>query len=79
MVMETSERSAETATENKPVYSVSVYAQGFMDGDTRTDENEDPISIFLPTLDHLVVFICSLGVYEKERPGAATEAGFSLQ
>jgi hypothetical protein len=50
-----------------------------MDGDTRTDENEDTISTFLPALDHLVVFICSLGVYGKERPGAVTEAGFSLK
>jgi hypothetical protein len=37
-----------------------------MIADTRTHENEDPISIFLPALDHLVVlFLRSLGIYGK--------------
>jgi hypothetical protein len=43
----------------------------------RTHENEDAISILLPSLDHLVVFIiCGLGVYREERPRAVTELGF---
>jgi hypothetical protein len=51
-----------------------------MDGDTRTHENEDAIGIFLPALDHLVVFIiCGLGIYREERAGAVTEVGFSLR
>jgi hypothetical protein len=51
-----------------------------MNVETRTHENKDAIGIFLPVLDHLVVFvICSLGVYGEERPGAVTEIGFSFQ
>jgi hypothetical protein len=51
-----------------------------MDANTRTHENEDSISILLPALDHLVVFvICGLGVNGEERPGAVTEVGLPLQ
>ena len=58
------ESNAVTAAENKPVYSAPVYGQGNMNADTRTHENEDPVSILLPAFNHLVVFIfCSLGVY----------------
>ena len=50
-----------------------------MIGDTRTHENEDPVSILLPAINHLVVFfLCSLGVYGEERSRAVTEVGFSL-
>jgi hypothetical protein len=73
-------RSAATAAENRPVYGVLVYAQDNMSADTRTHENEDRISIFLPALDHLVVlFLCGFGVYGEERPRAVTEIGFPLQ
>ena len=62
-------RSAATAAENKPVYSISVYGQDNMIGDTKTHKNEDPISILLPAFDHLVVFfLCSLGYMEKNGP-----------
>ena len=51
-----------------------------MDPNTRTHKNEDPISIFLPSVDHLVIlFLCSLGVYGEERPRAVTKIGLSLQ
>ena len=73
-------RSAATAAENKPVYSISVYGQDNMIGDTKTHKNEDPISILLPAFDHLVVFfLCSLGVYGEERSRAVTEVRFSLR
>jgi hypothetical protein len=50
-----------------------------MDADARTHKNKNAISIFLPALDHFVIFIvCGLGVYGEERPGAVTEVGFSL-
>ena len=40
-----------------------------MIGDTVTHENEDPISILLPAIDHLVVFfLCNLGIYREEWP-----------
>ena len=74
------ERSWATAAENRPVYSVPVYAKRYMGCNTRTHEKEDSISIFLPSVDHLLVFnICSLGVDGEERAGAVTEVGFSLQ
>jgi hypothetical protein len=39
-----------------------------MNTDMRTHKNEDPISILLPTLDHLVVLIlCGLGICGEER------------
>jgi hypothetical protein len=73
-------RSAATAAENKPVYSVPVYAQKIVNGNARTHKDEDAISIFLPALDHLVVlFLCGFGVYGEERPRAVTKVGFSLQ
>jgi hypothetical protein len=51
-----------------------------MNGSTRTHENEDPIGIFLPALNHLVVFvICGFTVYGEERPRAVAEVRFSLQ
>jgi hypothetical protein len=51
-----------------------------MDSNTGTHEKEDSISIFLPSVDHLLVFnICSLGVDGEERAGAVTKVGFSLQ
>jgi len=35
-----------------------------MNANTRTYKNKEPISILLPTLDYLVVFIlCGLGVH----------------
>jgi hypothetical protein len=50
-----------------------------MDPDTRTHEKEDPIGIFLPALDHLVVLIiCSLGVYGEEWFRSVTKIGFKL-
>jgi hypothetical protein len=74
------ERSWATAAENRPVYSVPVHAQRYMDSDTRTHEKEDSFGIVLPLVDHLFVFnICSLRVYGEERAGAVTEVGFSLQ
>jgi hypothetical protein len=44
----------------------------------RTYENEDPISILLPTLNQLLVFnLGSLGVHgEEERPRTVTELRF---
>ena len=51
-----------------------------MNANTMTHKNEDPISIFLPALDHLVIlFLCFFGVYGEERSRAVTEVGFSLQ
>ena len=51
-----------------------------MIGDTRTHENEDPTSILLPAIDHLVVFfLCSFGVYGEEWSRAVAEVGFSLR
>jgi hypothetical protein len=50
-----------------------------MNADTRTHEKENPISIFLPALDHhFVLFLCSLGVYGEERPRAVTKVRFLL-
>jgi hypothetical protein len=50
-----------------------------MNGDTRTHEDEDSISILLPAFDHLVVFfLCSLGVHGEERLRAVTKVGFYL-
>jgi hypothetical protein len=49
-----------------------------MGADARTHKNEDPISVFLPALDLLVVvYLCSRGVKGKERPRAVTEVGLS--
>jgi hypothetical protein len=57
-------RSTETEAENRPVYSVPVYAQNGMNANMRTHKNEDSIGIFLPGLDHLLVlFLCDFGVY----------------
>ena len=40
-----------------------------INADTMTHKNEDPISIFLPPLSHLVIFfLCGLGVHGEERP-----------
>ena len=51
-----------------------------MNADTRTHEDEDPISIFLPALDHLVVlFLCDFGIYGEERPRAVTRVRSLLQ
>lgn len=51
-----------------------------MDADTRTHKNENSVSIFLPALNHLVVFIiCSLGVHREERTGAVTEVELPMQ
>jgi hypothetical protein len=48
-------------------------------GNTRTHENEDAISVFLPTLDHPVVFfLCSLGIHGEEGTRAVTKDGFWL-
>jgi hypothetical protein len=53
------ERSAATEAENKPVYHdcVAVNVCGNMNVDTRTYENEDPISTRLPAIGHLLVFV----------------------
>jgi hypothetical protein len=51
----------------------------WMNADTRTHEKQYPISIFLPALDHLVVFnVCSIIIYGKERRRAVTGIGLSL-
>jgi hypothetical protein len=51
-----------------------------MDADMRTHKNENSVSIFLPALNHLVVFIiCSLGVHREERTGAVTEVELPMQ
>jgi hypothetical protein len=51
-----------------------------MNADTRTHENEYPVSVLLPAVDHLVVlFLCDLGVHGEERPRAVTKVGFSLR
>ena len=58
--------------ENKPVKSVSVYAQNDMKAMRRT--HEDPMSIFLPALDHLVVrFLCGFGVHGEGWSRVVTE------
>jgi hypothetical protein len=73
------ERSVATEAENRPVYSVLVYALDSINADTRTHEDEDPVSISLPSFDHLVVFfLCSFGVHGEERLRAVTEVGFYL-
>lgn len=62
--------------------AVPRYAQNNIDADqtVRTYENEDPISILMPTLNQIFVLIlCSLGVHGEERPRAVTELGFSLR
>jgi hypothetical protein len=51
-----------------------------MDANTRTHEKQYPISIFLPALDHLVVFnVCSIIIHGEERSGAVTGIGLSLR
>jgi hypothetical protein len=51
----------------------------WMNADTRTHEKLYPISIFLPALDHLVVFnVCSIIIYGEERRRAVTGIGLSL-
>ena len=51
-----------------------------MNANMKTHKNEDPISIFLPALDHLVVlFLCSFGIYGEKRTRAVTETGCSLR
>jgi hypothetical protein len=73
-------RSAATVAENKPVYGVPVYAQSSININMRTHKKKDPISIFLPALDHLVVLVlCNFGVYREKGPRAVTEVGFSLR
>ena len=73
------ERSVATAAENRPVYSVLVYAQDNTNSETRTHKDEDPVSIPLPTFDHLVVFIfCGLGIHGEKGLRAVTEVGFYL-
>jgi hypothetical protein len=48
-------------------------------GNTRTHENEDAISVFLPAVDHPVVFfLCSLGIHGEEGTRAVTKDGFCL-
>ena len=73
-------RNIATAAENRPAYSVLVYAQISMDAHTRTHEIEDAIKIFFPALDHLVVlFLRGFGVYGEQWSRAVTEVGFSLR
>jgi hypothetical protein len=68
-------RRAATAAENRPVYSIPVYVRKYMNAGTGTYKNENPISILLPTLNHLVVlFLCGLGVDGEEQSRAVTEA-----
>ena len=56
------------------------HAQRNPNADKRTYENEDPIGIFLPALDHLVVFFFyNLGIYGEKLPRVITEVGFSLR
>ena len=51
-----------------------------MNIDTRTHEDKDSLSIFLPAFDHLVVFIyCGLGIHGKDRLRAVTDVRFYLQ
>ena len=50
-----------------------------LDANTRTHENENPVSILLPAFDHLLVFfLSSPGVYGEERSRAVAEDEFSL-
>ena len=43
-----------------------------------THKNEDHISVFSPTLGHLVVFfLCNLRIFQEERGGAIPKAGLS--
>jgi hypothetical protein len=73
-------RSAATAAENRPVYSVPIFAQSSIDVNMSTHNDEDPISIFLPAFNHLpILLLCDFGVYGKKWSRAITEAGFSLQ
>lgn len=51
-----------------------------MNADTRTHEKQYPISIFLPALNHLVVFnVCSGVIYREERRSAVSGIGVSLR
>ena len=44
-----------------------------------THEKEDPLCIFLPALDHFVVFfLYGFGVYGEERSRAVNEGEFSF-
>ena len=51
-------RSAATAVENKPVYSVRVNAYDSENTYVVTYKNEDTISVFLPVFHFLIVFFC---------------------
>jgi len=65
---------------NRSAMFPSMHKTTWMPISLRTYENEDPISILLPTLNHLLVFILrSLGVHEEEWPRTVTELRFSLQ
>jgi hypothetical protein len=69
-------RSAATAVENKPVYSVRVNAYDSENSCVVTHKNEDAIGVFLPAFDFLIVFFfCYLGIQREERPRAITESG----
>jgi hypothetical protein len=49
--------TAATAVENGPVYSIPVDVNRYIYSSMRTHENEDSISVLLPALDHLVLFL----------------------
>ena len=59
--------SAATEAENNPVYSFLCYES--MDGDVRTHENEDAISVLCPAVSHLIIFfLCNLRIHGKDGP-----------
>ena len=54
--------------------------KGSMNIDTRTYEDKNSLSIFLPAFDHLVVFFyCGLGIQGEDRLRAVTNVRFYLQ
>jgi hypothetical protein len=64
---------------NRSIASQFMSNEICMNADTRAHEKQYPISIFLPTLDHLVIFdVRSIIIYGKERCRAVPGIGLSL-
>ena len=69
-------RNAAIEAENRPVYNIPVLGTKKSGCHYEDSQHEDPISIFLPALGHLIIlFLCSLGVHREDRPGAVTKVG----
>ena len=59
---------------------VTVNVRSNLNVDTRTHENENPISALLPAIGHLVViFLCNLRIYGIDLPRALIGVGWTLR